>query len=121
MLIFVRSIHAMRNFMTIILLALLLFCIGSQTPQDGFGGIRCGSDIPKTLIGRHMSNNKVVEIENRHKDLYERYTKIWIGWERAHPCALISATAKRAGMRALPASNSFFYKFRSTSWCTGDI
>jgi len=59
----------MRNFATILPLTLLLFCSGAIGPQDGFDSIRCGSDIPKALIGRRTSNERVVAIENRHKNL----------------------------------------------------
>ena len=52
-----------------IILVLLLFCAGAISPDDGFSNIRCGSDIPKALIGRKMTNERVVIIENRHKDL----------------------------------------------------
>lgn len=37
--------------------------------SDGFGGIKCGSDIPKALIGKHMSNETIVVLEKRHADL----------------------------------------------------
>jgi hypothetical protein len=50
-------------------LALLVFCAGAVPARDGFSGVRCGSDIPKALIGRFMRNERVVVIENRHKDL----------------------------------------------------
>src|SRR5262249_23481074 len=46
-----------------------LFCAGAYSPDDGFSNIGCGSDIPKALIGRHMANEKVATIENKHKDL----------------------------------------------------
>jgi hypothetical protein len=59
----------MRNLITILPLALLLFCAGAFRPLDGFSGVRCGSDIPKALIGRFMRNEKAVVIENRHKNL----------------------------------------------------
>jgi hypothetical protein len=36
---------------------------------DGFDSVRGGSDIRKALLGRTMSNEKVVVIEERHKDL----------------------------------------------------
>ena len=36
---------------------------------DLFGTIRCGTDIPKALIGRFMSNERVALTEARHKDL----------------------------------------------------
>jgi len=57
----------MKNIMTI--LVLLLLCVGAYSPIDGFSNIQCGSDIPKALIGRHMTNERVAVIENRHKDL----------------------------------------------------
>jgi hypothetical protein len=37
--------------------------------SDGFENIRCGSDIPAALIGKTMTNERVVVVENRHKDL----------------------------------------------------
>ncbi len=36
---------------------------------DGFESVRCGSDIKKALVGRKTSNERVVVIEARHKDL----------------------------------------------------
>lgn len=65
----VKGIQAMRKFTTILPLMLFLFSAGASGPQDGFSGIRCGADIPKALIGRFMRNERVVVIENRHKDL----------------------------------------------------
>ena len=46
-----------------------LFCGSAAFAADGFGSVRCGSDIPKALIGRTMSNEPVAVIEARHKDL----------------------------------------------------
>ena len=37
--------------------------------SDGFTGIQCGSDIPKALIGKRMSNERIVDLEKRHADL----------------------------------------------------
>ena len=37
--------------------------------ETGFDSIRCGSDVQKALLGRKMPNEKVVAIEERHKDL----------------------------------------------------
>jgi len=37
--------------------------------SDGFSGIQCGSDIPKALTGKRMSNQRVVDLEKRHADL----------------------------------------------------
>jgi hypothetical protein len=44
-------------------------CIGSIYGGDGFEAVRCGSDIPKALIGRKGSDEPVVKIEERHKDI----------------------------------------------------
>lgn len=53
-----------------ILSTIVLLCCGQHArASDGFGAIRCGSDIAKSLIGRTMSNERVVVIEERHKDL----------------------------------------------------
>ena len=59
----------MRKFTTTLPLVLFLFCTGASGPQDGFSGVRCGADVPTALIGRFMRNERVVVIENRHKDL----------------------------------------------------
>ena len=38
--------------------------------SDGFSGIRCGADdVAKALIAKKMSNEKIVVLEERHKDL----------------------------------------------------
>jgi hypothetical protein len=47
----------------------LLFCGNVSRASDGFGAVRCGSDIAKALIGRTMSNEPVVAIAARHKSL----------------------------------------------------
>jgi hypothetical protein len=54
---------------TILSAVLLLACGNVARASDGFGAVRCGSDIPKALIGQKMSNETVVAIEGRHKDL----------------------------------------------------
>lgn len=46
-----------------------LFCGHASYAADGFSAVRCGSDVPKALIGRTMSNERVAVIEGRHKDL----------------------------------------------------
>ena len=51
------------------MLALLLFCSRSVCDADGFDSVRCGSDIRKALIGRKMPNEKIVVLEEKHKDL----------------------------------------------------
>ena len=36
---------------------------------DGFESVRCGSDVRKAMVGRKTSNERVVVVEARHKDL----------------------------------------------------
>jgi hypothetical protein len=48
---------------------MLLFVCRLAQAADGFEGVRCGADISKALVGQHMSNEPVVAIEGRHKDL----------------------------------------------------
>src|ERR1700742_4988441 len=73
----------MQIFITLLSLTVLLFCSGAVYAQgkaaprpqakvarkDGFSGIKCGSDIAKALIGGVGSNERVVVIEARHKDI----------------------------------------------------
>jgi len=47
----------------------LLFCANVCRASDGFGAVRCGSDIAKALIGRTMSNEPVAAIEQRNRQL----------------------------------------------------
>ena len=51
------------------MLVVLLFCCGNVCGADGFDSVRCGSDVRKALIGRKMPNEKIVVLEERHKDL----------------------------------------------------
>ena len=46
-----------------------LFCAITICNADGFDSVRCGSDVRKALIGRKMPNEKIVVLEERHKDL----------------------------------------------------
>ena len=46
-----------------------LFWGSNICAADGFDSVRCGSDIRKALVGRKMSNEKIVVLEERHKDL----------------------------------------------------
>jgi hypothetical protein len=46
-----------------------LFCMTSIYGADGFDSVRCGSDIRKALLGRTMSNENIVVLEERHKDV----------------------------------------------------
>jgi hypothetical protein len=52
-----------------ILAAAFLFCSSAAGASDGFGNVRCGADVPKALVGQTMSDERVVAIEARHKDL----------------------------------------------------
>src|ERR1700693_426379 len=51
------------------MLVFLSFCMSSIFGADGFESVRCGSDIPKALLGRKTSNETIVVLEQRHKDL----------------------------------------------------
>jgi hypothetical protein len=53
----------------IFMLVLPLFCGTSICDADGFDSVRCGSEVPKALLGRTMPNERVSVIEERHKDL----------------------------------------------------
>src|ERR1700682_3248223 len=37
--------------------------------EDEFDRIKCGADIPKSLVGKRDSNERVVVLEERHRDL----------------------------------------------------
>ena len=52
-----------------ILSAGFLFCGNAFCAPDGFGSVHCGSDVFKALVGKTMSNERVVAIEERHEDL----------------------------------------------------
>jgi hypothetical protein len=53
----------------IFMLVLPFFCGTSICDADGFDSVRCGSDVPKALLGRTMPNERVIVIEERHKDV----------------------------------------------------
>ena len=53
----------------IVMLVLSLFCTSTVCHADGFDSVRCGSDVRKALIGRKMPNEKIVVLEEKHKDL----------------------------------------------------
>jgi hypothetical protein len=64
-----RSLIAIRRIVAILVLVLSLFCARSAYYADGFNSVRCGSDVRKALLGRTMRNEKIVAIEERHKDV----------------------------------------------------
>lgn len=53
----------------ILVLCFLLHCFGAAWASDEFRSVRCGGDIPKALIGKHIVDEKVRVTENRHKDI----------------------------------------------------
>lgn len=48
---------------------ILLFSVDIFAAPKNFDGIQCGSDIAKELMGRSMSNERVVVLENKYKSL----------------------------------------------------
>jgi hypothetical protein len=50
-------------------LCLFFLVCGDARAADEFDNVKCGSDIPKALIGQRSSNDRVVAIQGRHKDL----------------------------------------------------
>lgn len=57
----------MRKFAIIFLLGMVVS--NSAWAADEFDGIKCGTDIPKAMIGKHSPNERVVVLEKRHSDL----------------------------------------------------
>jgi len=47
----------------------LLACNVGECASDAFSAVRCESDVRKALLGRLIPNERVVIIEERHKDL----------------------------------------------------
>src|SRR5262249_46866495 len=52
-----------------VILFLLIIVCGKAWAADEFAGIKCGADIPKSLVGKRSSNERSVVLEGRHKDL----------------------------------------------------
>jgi hypothetical protein len=57
----------MNKVQVTVMIALLL-CAGARG-QDEFSGIKCGTDIPRALIGKRFVNGRVVVIEAAHKNI----------------------------------------------------
>ena len=55
--------------LVILLLATGLSVTDAFGGSDAFDDVKCGSDIPKSLIGKRMSNQRVADLEKRHADL----------------------------------------------------
>jgi hypothetical protein len=51
-----------------LLVPLILTC-GAAQAKDGFESVRCGSDIPRALVGKKMSDEPTARIEGRHAEL----------------------------------------------------
>src|ERR1700716_2802992 len=58
-----------KKTVAIFMLVLPLLWMNSVYAADGFDSVRCGSDVRKALLGRRMSNERIVVLEERHKDL----------------------------------------------------
>jgi hypothetical protein len=58
-----------KFFFLTLMLTVPLSCLSSVYAEDGFESVRCGGDIVKALIGHKTSDEPVVKIEARHKDL----------------------------------------------------
>lgn len=52
-----------------LILFLLIIVYGKAWALDEFEGIKCGADIPRSLVGKRESNERVVVLEERHRDL----------------------------------------------------
>jgi hypothetical protein len=46
----------------------VLVCVQAWA-ADEFDTIKCGADVPKAMVGKHSSNERVVVIEARHSNL----------------------------------------------------
>lgn len=52
-----------------VVLFLFIIVCGKAWALDEFAGIKCGADVPKSLIGKRDSNERASVLEERHKDL----------------------------------------------------
>jgi len=62
------TMKAKRN-VVIVIVVISLGCGSGVCSADGFDSVRCGSDVRKALLGRKMSNERIVFLEEKHKDL----------------------------------------------------
>ena len=62
-------IHTFAMKPGILLLATSFLVTNAFGGSDAFDGVKCGSDIPKALTGKGMSNQRVADLEKRHADL----------------------------------------------------
>jgi hypothetical protein len=59
----------MKHFLLVVALSSLIFVTNALRAADGFEAVHCGSDVAKALLGRTMTNERIVTLEDRHKDL----------------------------------------------------
>src|SRR5438034_8053673 len=64
-----ESLVKTKGIVATFMLVLPLFCGSSICAADGFDSVRCGSDVRTALLGRKMSNERIVVLQERHKDL----------------------------------------------------
>jgi len=65
-----RALHENLRVLAIpVVLFLLIIVCGKAWALDEFAGLQCGTDIPKSLIGKRDSNEPVAALEKRHKEL----------------------------------------------------
>jgi hypothetical protein len=55
--------------LNVMLLAFAVLISGQASGRDEFESVRCGGDIPRSLIGKHSPNEQVDVTEARHRDL----------------------------------------------------
>jgi hypothetical protein len=55
--------------LNVMLLAFAVLISGQASGRDEFESVRCGGDIPRSLIGKHSPNELVDVTEARHRDL----------------------------------------------------
>jgi hypothetical protein len=51
------------------ILFFLIIVRGNAWALDEFAGLKCGTDIPRSLIGKRDSNEPIAALEKRHKEL----------------------------------------------------
>jgi hypothetical protein len=59
----------MRNIIVFLIFGLTFISQNVYSASDEFNDVTCGADIPKALIGKHSSDERVVVMEARHKDI----------------------------------------------------
>ena len=59
----------MKAIQSLFLLLLLLAFAPACRADDGFGGVTCGGDVAKALVGKKLSHEADGAVESRHKNL----------------------------------------------------